>query len=379
MDALMELIKPRLKPSHAVTMTDGGDVAIGELGKNSYVVRRPPREFVDLLLLLDGTRTFPRIMRALQRSHDVSEDDVRTTIKKLSEARLLDDGARVSATLSSVEIERYDRQQLQFSAYDDQGQPGFFYQEHIKSQTVCILGMGGWGTWMSLNLALAGFGNLRLVDADQVELSNLNRQVLYDDESIGQAKVDAAKSSIQRINPHVAVETFQEFIEPDPAQVERVVRGSDMICLCWANQSHFVNGTAEEVVHEVAFRKQIPILEMAGDPFDIAIGPLYLNNGTSPCLRCVRPKMQQIWWDTDETISELRKVNARSSPLRKVNAWQSAPSLSAIAGIAANEALSLASGYSTPGLVGRRLNISLQTYETRIDDFKKDARCTWCA
>jgi molybdopterin/thiamine biosynthesis adenylyltransferase len=239
--------------------------------------------------------------------------------------------------------------------------------------------MGGWGTWMSLNLALAGFGTLRIVDGDHVELANLNRQVLYDDESIGQAKVEAAKSSIQRINPHVVVETCQEFIGPDPAQVERVTRGADIICLCWANQSHFVNGTSEEIVHEVAFKNKVPVLEIAGDPFDIAIGPLYLNDGISPCLRCVRPKMQQMWWDTDESVSVLRKVNVKSSPLRKVNAWQSAPSLSTIAGIAANEVVSLASGYSPPGLVGRRLNISLQTYETRIDDFIKDPRCAWCA
>ncbi len=126
-------------------------------------------------------------------------------------------------------------------------------------------------------------------------------------------------------------------------------------------------------------QERISVLEIAGDPFDIAVGPLYLNDGATPCLRCVRPKMQQMWWDTDETVSALRKVNSKSSPLRRVNAWQSAPSLSAIAGIAANEALSLASGYSEPGLVGRRLNISLQTYETRIDDFERDAHCSWCA
>lgn len=375
----MELIKPRLKLSHAVTMTDGGDVAIGELGKNSYVVRRAPKEFIHLLLLLDGTRTLPRIVRTLQRSHEVSEGEVRVVIDKLSEAKLLDDGAVASKTLSSVEIERYDRQQLQFSAYEDEGRPGFSYQERIKSQTVCVLGMGGWGTWMSLNLALAGFGTLRIVDGDHVELANLNRQVLYDDESIGKAKVDAAKASINRINPHVTVEAFQEFIGPDRTQVERVILGSNIVFLCWANQSHYVKGTSEEIVHEVAFKNRIPVLEIAGDPFDIAVGPLYLNDSATPCVRCVRPRMQKLWWDTDETVSALRKINSKSSPLRKVNAWQSAPSLSAIAGIAANEALSLASGYSAPGLVGRRLNISLQTYETRIDEFEKDARCTWCA
>ena len=98
--------------------------------------------------------------------------------------------------------------------------------------------------------------------------------------------------------------------------------------------SHFVNHTSEQVVNEVALERQIPILEIAGDPFDVAVGPVYLNNGVGPCVRCMRSKMQELWWGTDETLGGFRRATARMSPLRTVNAWQSAPSLSMIAGIA---------------------------------------------
>ncbi|MCE7002405.1 ThiF family adenylyltransferase [Kibdelosporangium philippinense] len=375
----MDYVKPRLKLSHSITRTPDGQVAIGELAGHAYIVRDAGQALVDLLLLLDGTRTLPRILRALQREHPVSEAEVRTVLDKLAAAKLLDDGARESTVLSSAEIERYDRQQLQFSAHETHGEPGFVYQERLKSQVVCVLGMGGWGTWMALNLALSGFGTIRVVDADHVELSNLNRQVLYDDSSVGLPKVLAAKTALNRINPHVHVDVVQEFIEPDRAQVERVLEDATLVCLCWANQSHFVKGTAEEVVHRVAFERGIPILEIAGDPFDIAVGPLYTNDGSGPCLRCVRPRLQKLWWGVDETISALRKVNVQVIPLRKVNAWQSAPSLSAIAGLAANEALTLASGYAEPALIGKRYGVSLRTYETTIDQFDKDPDCPWCA
>ncbi|MGX1772703.1 TOMM precursor leader peptide-binding protein [Nocardia brasiliensis] len=277
-----------------------------------------------------------------------------------------------------MEIERYDRQMLQFSAYEQADEPGFRYQERLKSQVVCVLGMGGWGTWLSLNLALLGFGTLRLVDADHVEVSNLNRQVLYDDSSIGRPKVVAAQESLRRINPHIDVQICPEFVEPDIAQIERLLENVSIVCLCWANQSHFVKNTTEEIVHDIARNRQIPIMEIAGDPFDIAVGPLYLNNGTGPCLRCTRARMQELWWGGDETVTEFRKINAQASPLRKVNAWQSAPSLSTIAGLAANELVALASGYKELGLVGKRLNLSLHTYATSMDEFTRNPDCSWC-
>ena len=211
----MELIKPRLKLSHGVVATPDGNVAIGELAGHAQLIRNASAPVIDLLLLLDGTRTVPRLTRALQRNHSVTETEIRTVIDQLAAANLLDDGARESTTLSNAESERYDRQHLQFSAIETKGEPGFVYQERLKSQLVCVLGMGGWGNWLSLNLALVGFGALRVVDADYVELSNLNRQVLFGDSSIGLPKVEAAKTALARVNPHVAVEAIQEFVEPD--------------------------------------------------------------------------------------------------------------------------------------------------------------------
>ncbi|MHC9015467.1 HesA/MoeB/ThiF family protein [Stenotrophomonas bentonitica] len=72
----------------------------------------------------------------------------------------------------------------------------------MKSARVLVLGMGGWGTWCCLNLARLGVGSLRIVDGDDVEVSNLNRQVLYESSHVGRKKVAAAADSLARHNPN---------------------------------------------------------------------------------------------------------------------------------------------------------------------------------
>lgn len=74
-----------------------------------------------------------------------------------------------------------------------------------------MLGMGGWGTWCSLQLALIGVGTLRIVDGDVVELSNLNRQVLYTEDDIGKSKVDSAENGIYRHNKYTKIENILNF------------------------------------------------------------------------------------------------------------------------------------------------------------------------
>ncbi|WP_410643596.1 ThiF family adenylyltransferase [Amycolatopsis sp. lyj-346] len=364
------MAKPRLKPSHPVIRTAAGDIVIGKLARNSYVVRDAPQAFVDLLQLLDGSRTTAQLAEALR----ADEDQVRRLVERLAEAGLLDDGVGAS-TLSGVELERYDRQLLQFSAYERDSLPGFAYQERLRAQRVCLLGMGGWGSWLALNLALTGFGTLRLVDGDRVELSNLGRQVLYDASSVGRLKVTAARDALRRINPHVDIEEVPEFVRPDRVQVERVLADATLVCLCWSDGAHFVPGTAGEIVHDVAVQLHIPVLEIAADPFDVTVGPLYPNDGTGPCFRCVRPQLQTLWWGASTTTSELRKAQMSVSPLRRTENAQNAPSLSAMAGLAVNDLMAFATGYAEPALLGRRFGVALRTLETRIDEFESRPGC----
>ena len=130
-----------------------------------------------------------------------------------------------SKPFSSEELERYARHIV----LPEIGGPG---QQMLKAARVLIVGAGGLGAPVLQYLAAAGIGTLGLVDDDTVSLSNLQRQVIHDTESVGQAKVDSAKASIARINPHVKVETHLLRLNGENAQAlisdyDVVVDGSD--------------------------------------------------------------------------------------------------------------------------------------------------------
>jgi adenylyltransferase/sulfurtransferase len=122
--------------------------------------------------------------------------------------------------LTRGERERYDRQ-IMIKGIGEEG------QEKLKRAKVFIAGVGGLGSPISLYLAAAGVGTIRLVDHDTVELSNLNRQVLHGDKDIGKRKGDSAVEKLKKLNQSVKVEAVAEMITED--NVSQLVDGFDLI------------------------------------------------------------------------------------------------------------------------------------------------------
>ena len=102
--------------------------------------------------------------------------------------------------LDRSELERYARHIV----LREVGGPG---QAKLKAARVLVIGAGGLGAPVLLYLAAAGVGTLGVIDDDEVSLSNLQRQVIFGTDDIGNRKVDGAEAVIARLNPHVAVET----------------------------------------------------------------------------------------------------------------------------------------------------------------------------
>lgn len=106
------------------------------------------------------------------------------------------------ASLSPSELQRYHRHLI----LPDVGEEG---QRRLKAARVLVVGAGGLGSPVALYLAAAGVGTLGIVDADAVELSNLQRQVLHGTRDVGRAKVASARDRLSDINPHVQLATHQ--------------------------------------------------------------------------------------------------------------------------------------------------------------------------
>ena len=122
--------------------------------------------------------------------------------------------------LTEHEMARYERQ-LRI--------PGFPHdtQRRLKEAHVTVLGLGGTGTSAALYLAAAGVGNLRVVDRDCIELSNLNRQILYTDSALGQLKAPKAGEFLRAINGDICVEELDIHINEE--NLPEILKGSDFV------------------------------------------------------------------------------------------------------------------------------------------------------
>lgn len=366
----MRHTKPLLKRSHHIIASESGDICIGEIPGKAKIIQHPPAWVPAVLSLLDGQHTLPRILKtASARGLSVSGEEVEHFIETLTDFGLVEEGTSVSTTLSAEELERYDRQILHFSLIDDDAVAnGSIYQERLKAARVLVLGMGGWGTWCCLNLARLGVGTLRIVDGDVVEVSNLNRQVLYDSSDVGRRKVAAAADSLRRHNPNVRVETVAEFATEDHARLEALLENVDLVVVAWASLGYFRATTVERAIHELAAARNIPVIELGGDPLDISVGPVFPNDGSHASYEAIRERTQEAFYSEDPQVrgfQEARMRNAFCNGNRLVNAWQSAPSLAVMAGLATDQAVKLITRHDRCRLIGRRFHLSLQTYCVR--------------
>ena len=129
-------------------------------------------------------------------------------------------------TLDAKEIDRYKRHiSLQ--------EIGILGQQKLKNSSVIFIGAGGLGSPAILYIAAAGIGKIGIADNDQVEESNLQRQIIHDTDEIGKNKTDSAEKRIKLLNPNCIVNTFTNRITPD--NVLSIIQNYDIVCDCSDN------------------------------------------------------------------------------------------------------------------------------------------------
>ena len=128
--------------------------------------------------------------------------------------------------LTQAEELRYNRQ-IVLKAIDFDG------QEKLKGSKMLIVGLGGLGCAASQYLAVAGVGHLTLLDFDIVSLSNLQRQVLHDDSRLDMPKVESAKLSLLRLNPHIQIDTLNGLLGEE--KLTEVISHFDVVLDCTDN------------------------------------------------------------------------------------------------------------------------------------------------
>ena len=172
--------------------------------------------------------------------------------------------------LSENELKRYTRQMM-IEGWGEET------QKKLKQSTVFIAGAGGLGSPVSIYLAVAGIGNIRICDFDSPDWSNLNRQILHDHTRIGTNKAVSAKMTLERLNPDINVAAITDKIVEE--NVDALVGDAAIILDCMDNfPTRFL-------LNECAIRKKIPLVY--GSIWGIDGRLSFIQSPETPCLRCI--------------------------------------------------------------------------------------------
>ncbi|MBF0194233.1 MAG: HesA/MoeB/ThiF family protein [Magnetococcales bacterium] len=179
-------------------------------------------------------------------------------------------------TLLADQIERYSRQII----LKDIGGVG---QAKLLDSTVFILGAGGLGSPAAFYLAAAGVGRLVIADSDQVELSNLQRQILHTTQRVGESKVLSAKKALQEINPEVNIVTISERITQE--NITPILDGCDLVL------DGSDNFSTRYLLNKACLSQKKILVSAAVLGFEGQIATFAHGvDDKAPCYRCLFPK-----------------------------------------------------------------------------------------
>lgn len=172
----------------------------------------------------------------------------------------------------SADLARYSRQIVL-------PQIGVNGQQLLLDSCVLVIGVGGLGTVASLYLAAAGVGRLILADRDRVELSNLQRQILYQQADVGRQKTEAAAARLQAQNPQVELSLQQGTLSPDILQQR--IREADLVLDCSDNFS------TRFAVNAACVAARTPLVSGAAIRFEGQLLVCDPRDAHSPCYACL--------------------------------------------------------------------------------------------
>jgi molybdopterin-synthase adenylyltransferase len=162
---------------------------------------------------------------------------------------------------------------------DEIGEEG---QARLLAARVLIVGAGGLGSPVALYLAAAGVGHLTLVDDDVVDLTNLQRQIIHDEASIGRPKVESAAATLARLDPRIKVEGRR--LRVDETNVDALVAGHDLVV---DGSDNFATRFA---VHDACYRARTTLVSAAILRFEAQLATYKAHDGKTACLRCLYPE-----------------------------------------------------------------------------------------
>lgn len=244
-----------------------------------------------------------------------------------------------------------DNQLLRYSRHILLPQIAYEGQQQLTQSHALIIGAGGLGSPAAMYLAAAGVGQLTICDFDTVDLTNLQRQIIHQTQSIGLNKAISAQKTLQALNPEVNICPFTQ--KANLSQLAELISDADIVLDCSDNfQTRYQ-------VNSLCYQNNTPLVSGAAVGFDGQITVFDFRQADSPCYACLFP-------DDGSEDSMRCADNGVFSPLVGIiGATQAAEAIKALLGIGQT-------------LTGRLLLLDAISMEWRSIKFTKDDQCKLC-
>ena len=323
---------------------------------NDIRIENPDEGTRQLLAALDGTRT------RVELDERFGEGKVDEAITQLQELGLAEDAAD-DDLIDPQTFARFDRQLRYFSDVATDQTPSEC-QNRLESARIAVLGVGGLGGWSALTLACSGVGEMLLVDFDRVELSNLNRQVLFGEADLGQPKASIAAERLAAFNSSLKIEVREERLGSEAA-VGSAIEGYDLVINAVDWPAHDI----ELWVNSACFAGDIPYIAMSHYPPIARVGPLYVP-GQTGCYSCQEIAYKRSYPLYDLAVEQQR---AKPSPAATLGA-----ACALISGQVALDVMHHLTGLAEPSTLGVSHLYDLRTMEAKRDPVTPEADCPVC-
>lgn len=339
----------RLKPSVEPFPASTGDIYLLRGDGGGDVVLRQATPFARALV------------EALADGQPLADDpEVRDAVRALDAAGVIAETSPASA-LSPADALRYDRQLHYFADQATPARGALDMQAALGEATVVVLGAGGLGSWTMAGLACAGVGRIVVADDDTIELSNLNRQVLYRTADVGRPKVEVAQEVLSGLNPGTSVVALRRRVEC-AADVREIAGGADFVVETADTPPHAIGRWVNEACLELG----LPHISAGQFPPRIRVGPTFVP-GRTGCLACQERRIRREFGLYDELVAHRQRVTPVAATLGAASGL--------IGSLLAMEVIHWITGICDPATLGRGLVFDLRDFSTEWETVAPDPDC----
>ncbi|OGT63239.1 MAG: thiamine biosynthesis protein ThiF [Gammaproteobacteria bacterium RIFCSPHIGHO2_12_FULL_45_12] len=359
-------MKPRLKPFVEYCYSNGKisffarpGVAIEIDDQNKYVLTA--------CQLLDGCRDIQDLKSSLSKIYPEDAENIEELLELLDSEGLLEDVSTFDrGGLTEYDVERWSRNAEFFGAYCKSNENKFSHQKKIKNTKVTLLGLGGVGSSVLMNLAALGVKNIRIVDFDKVELSNLNRQVIYNEADIGKFKAEIARDKILAFYPDANIEPVSLKIASS-LDIENLIDGRDFVI----NAADQPRGEMIDWLNVACVNKRKPFICGA---LDYRYAVCYsVVPGQSGCIECWKVGARQSSRIFQDYLNQDGFFPAPSLNVAIM------PFISIVGGLVAADFLKIVTGIKKPASLGKLQSFDFETgHISIIESWEKNAECLMC-